>query len=119
MRKIVAWHNFRPCWRFGPYFWVTEMRGKMTIPTGKSAKARLTISALVAERSFLFITTANITKPFPRKSKCLMTSGSKQSPVKIYYQINYKLVVNYDEVFEENVISLRVKYTSESFSERS
>jgi len=45
------------------------MRGKMTTPTGKSAKARLTIKALVAERSFLLITTASMTKPFPKTVK--------------------------------------------------
>jgi len=45
------------------------MRGKITTPTGKSAKARLTIKALVGERSFLLITTASMTKPFPKTVK--------------------------------------------------
>lgn len=80
VRKIVEWHNCRPYWRLGPYFWVTAMRGNMTKPTGKSAKARLTIRALVAERSFLFITTANITKPFPVKGKCLMHMANINYP---------------------------------------
>lgn len=69
VRKMVLWHNCRPHCRLGPYFWVIDMRGKMTTPTGKSAKARLTIKALVAERSFLLITTASMTKPFPEESK--------------------------------------------------
>ena len=47
------------------------MSGKITTPTGRSANARLTIRALVADRSFLFIITASITKPFPRKIKSL------------------------------------------------
>ena len=69
VRKMVVWHNCRPHCRLGPYFWVMAMRGKMTTPTGKSAKARLTIKALVAERSFLLITTATMTKPLPEERK--------------------------------------------------
>lgn len=69
VRRIVVWHNCWPYARLGPYFWVMEIRGKMTTPTGKSAKARLTIRALVAERSFLFMMTARITKPFPEGIK--------------------------------------------------
>lgn len=69
VRKMVLWHNSRPYCRLGPYFWVMAMRGKMTTPTGKSAKARLTIKALVAERSFLLITTASMTKPFPEERR--------------------------------------------------
>ena len=45
------------------------MRGKITTPTGKSAKAKLTIKAFVEERSFLLITTASMTKPFPGEIK--------------------------------------------------
>lgn len=69
VRKMVLWHNSRPYCRLGPYFWVMAMRGKITTPTGKSAKARLTIKALVAERSFLLTTTASMTKPFPEERR--------------------------------------------------
>lgn len=71
VRKMVVWHNFWPYARLGPCFWVKDMSGKITTPTGRSANARLTIRALVADRSFLFIITASITKPFPRKIKSL------------------------------------------------
>lgn len=86
VRKMVVWHSCRPYCSLGPYFWVMDMRGKMTTPTGKSAKARLTIKALVAERSFLLIITASMTKPFPEEGKLwqqLQKSGRNLPVIKV------------------------------------
>ena len=95
VRKMVLWHNSRPYCRLGPYFWVMAMRGKMTTPTGKSAKARLTIKALVAERSFLLITTASMTKPLPEERRLwqqLLNNNNAETSSTIFKTILQRLM---------------------------